>query len=426
VTPTEAESIEIDQPTVVAAAAPARNVDKVALGILGALSFCHLLNDLIASVVPAIYPIFRDTFRLDYGQIGLITLTYQCTASVFQPLVGLYTDHRPKPFSLPVGMGFTFVGIILLARAGSFEALLIAAALVGIGSAVFHPEASRVARMASGGQHGLAQSLFQVGGNFGSSLGPLLAAFMIVPHGQGSIEWLTIAALLAIVLLTRIGLWYRQHRAATQKRVSRHATPNTASFSRGKIAFSLFVLLALIFSKFFYTAGLQNYYTFYLIENFGVSIQSAQFYLFSFLASVAVGTAMGGPLGDRFGRKFVLWFSILGALPFTLALPYANLFWTGVLAVLIGLITASAFATILVYAQELIPGRIGLISGLFFGLAFGMAGIGAAALGHLADLTSIGEVYRICSFLPLIGLLTFFLPDIETVHSHRKRQRAKA
>jgi MFS transporter, FSR family, fosmidomycin resistance protein len=265
-----------------------------------------------------------------------------------------------------------------------------------------------------------------VGGNFGSSLGPLLAAFMIVPHGQGSIEWLTIAALLAIVLLTRIGLWYRQHRAATQKRVSRHATPNTASFSRGKIAFSLFVLLALIFSKFFYTAGLQNYYTFYLIENFGVSIQSAQFYLFSFLASVAVGTAMGGPLGDRFGRKFVLWFSILGALPFTLALPYANLFWTGVLAVLIGLITASAFATILVYAQELIPGRIGLISGLFFGLAFGMAGIGAAALGHLADLTSIGEVYRICSFLPLIGLLTFFLPDIETVHSHRKRQRAKA
>jgi MFS transporter, FSR family, fosmidomycin resistance protein len=280
--------------------------------------------------------------------------------------------------------------------------------------------------MASGGRHGLAQSLFQVGGNFGSSLGPLLAAFMIVPHGQSSIEWLTIAALLAIVLLTRIGLWYRQHRAATQKRVSRHATPNTASFSRGKIAFSLFVLLALIFSKFFYTAGLQNYYTFYLIENFGVSIQSAQFYLFSFLASVAVGTAMGGPLGDRFGRKFVLWFSILGALPFTLALPYANLFWTGVLAVLIGLITASAFATILVYAQELIPGRIGLISGLFFGLAFGMAGIGAAALGHLADLTSIGEVYRICSFLPLIGLLTFFLPDIETVHSHRKRQRAKA
>jgi len=420
---TEAQSIEIAEPTLVAAA-PAHHVDKVALGILSTLSFCHLLNDLIASVVPAIYPVFRDTFRLDYAQIGLITLTYQCTASVFQPLVGLYTDHRPKPFSLPVGMGFTFVGIILLARAPSFEALLIAAALVGIGSAVFHPEASRVARMASGGQHGLAQSLFQVGGNFGSSLGPLLAAFIIVPHGQGSIEWFTLAALLAIVFLTRIGFWYKQHRVANQNRVARHATPNMATFSRGKIALSLFVLLALIFSKFFYTAGLQNYYTFYLIENFGLSIQSAQFYLFSFLASVAVGTVMGGPLGDRFGRKFVLWFSILGALPFTLALPYANLFWTGVLAVLIGLITASAFATILVYAQELIPGRIGLISGLFFGLAFGMAGIGAAALGELADLTSIGEVYKICSFLPLIGLLTFFLPDIESIHAQRKRAKA--
>ena len=255
-------------------------------------------------------------------------------------------------------------------------------------------------------------------------LNPLLAAFIIVPLGQSSIEWFTLAALLAIVLLTRIGFWYKQHHILHQKRVSRHATPNTTTFSRGKIALSLFVLLALIFSKFFYTAGLQNYYTFYLIDNFGLSIQSAQFYLFSFLASVAIGTVMGGPLGDRFGRKFVLWFSILGALPFTLALPYANLFWTGVLAVVIGLITASAFATILVYAQELIPGRIGLISGLFFGLAFGMAGIGAAALGELADLTSIGEVYKICSFLPLIGLLTFFLPDIESVHAHRKRQQA--
>jgi FSR family fosmidomycin resistance protein-like MFS transporter len=375
-------------------------------------------------VVPAIYPIFRDTFHLDYGQIGLITLTYQCTASVFQPLVGHYTDNHPKPFSLPVGMGFTFIGIILLARAPSFGALLIAAALVGMGSAVFHPEASRVARMASGGRHGLAQSLFQVGGNFGSSLGPLLAAFIIVPHGQDSIEWFTLAALLAIALLTRIGFWYKRHRVVHAKHVSRHATPNTAPFSRGKIALSLFVLLALIFSKFFYTAGLQNYYTFYLIDNFELSIKSAQFYLFSFLASVAIGTVMGGPLGDRFGRKFVLWFSILGALPFTLALPYANLFWTGVLAVLIGLITASAFATILVYAQELIPGRIGLISGLFFGLAFGMAGIGAAALGELADLTSIGEVYKICSFLPLIGLLTFFLPDIESIHSQRKRAPA--
>jgi FSR family fosmidomycin resistance protein-like MFS transporter len=421
-TPAEAESLELNEPTVVVTAAPSRGGDNVAFVILGALSFCHLLNDLIASIVPAIYPIFRDSFRLDYAQIGLITLTYQCTASIFQPLVGLYTDHHPKPYSLSAGMGFTLVGIVLLARAPSFEALLIAAALVGMGSAVFHPEASRVARMASGGQHGLAQSLFQVGGNFGSSLGPLLAAFIIVPHGQGSIVWFTLAALLAIVLLARIGYWYKQHRAVTQTRIARHAA--AAPLPSAKIALSLGVLLALIFSKFFYTAGLTNYYTFYLIDRFGLSIRGAQFYLFSFLASVAVGTVIGGPIGDRMGRKFVLWFSILGALPFTLALPYADLFWTGVLAVVIGVVTASAFATILVYAQELIPGRIGLISGLFFGLAFGMAGIGAAALGKLADLTSIGYVYRLCSFLPLIGLLTFFLPDLESVHSQRRRARS--
>ncbi|HEY3917935.1 MAG TPA: MFS transporter [Stellaceae bacterium] len=423
-TPAEAESLEVNEPTVVVTAAPARGVDNVAFAILGALSFCHLLNDLIASIVPAIYPVFRDTFQLDYAQIGLITLTYQCTASIFQPLVGLYTDHRPKPYSLAAGMGFTLVGLMLLARASSFEALLVAAALVGLGSAVFHPEASRIARMASGGQHGLAQSLFQVGGNFGSSLGPLLAAFIIVPLGQGSIAWFTLAALLAIILLARIGAWYKQHRAATQKRVARHAPAVVAPLSSAKIALSLCVLLALIFSKFFYTAGLTNYYTFYLIDSFGLSIQSAQIYLFSFLASVAVGTVIGGPIGDRMGRKFVLWFSILGALPFTLVLPYANLFWTGVLAVVIGVVTASAFATILVYAQELIPGRIGLISGLFFGLAFGVAGIGAAALGWLADVTSIGYVYSVCSFLPLIGLLTFFLPDLESVHAQRKRAEA--
>jgi FSR family fosmidomycin resistance protein-like MFS transporter len=417
----EIDTLEINEPTVVVSAAPAHGVDNVAYAILGALSFCHLLNDLIASIVPAIYPVFRNTFQLDYAQIGLITLTYQCTASIFQPLVGLYTDHHPKPYSLSAGMGFTLVGLVLLARASSFEALLVAAALVGLGSAVFHPEASRVARMASGGQHGLAQSLFQVGGNFGSSLGPLLAAFIIVPLGQGSIAWFTLAALLAIVLLARIGGWYKAHRAATQKRVSRHASAAIAPLPRAKVAIALGVLLALIFSKFFYTAGLTNYYTFYLIDRFGLSIQSAQIYLFSFLASVAVGTVIGGPIGDRMGRKFVMWFSILGALPFTLALPYANLFWTGVLAVVIGVVTASAFATILVYAQELIPGRIGLISGLFFGLAFGMAGIGAAALGWIADLTSIGYVYRLCSFLPLIGLLTFFLPDLESVHSQRKR-----
>src|SRR5579875_573998 len=420
----EIDTLEVTEPGIAVAAATAHGVDRVALGILGALSFCHLLNDLIASIVPAIYPVFRDTFRLDYAQIGLITPTNKCTASIFQPVVGAYTDKHPKPYSLAAGMGFTLLGLVLLARASSFEALLVAAALVGLGSAVFHPEASRVARMASGGRHGLAQSLFQVGGNFGSSLGPLLAAFIIVPLGQGSIGWFTLAALLAILLLTRIGGWYRAHRAATQKRVARHAPATHAPLSRAKIALSLFVLLALIFSKFFYTAGLTNYYTFYLIDHFGLSIQTAQLYLFSFLASVAVGTVIGGPIGDRMGRKFVLWFSILGALPFTLMLPYANLFWTGVLAVVIGVVSASAFATILVYAQELIPGRIGLISGLFFGLAFGMAGIGAAALGWLADLTSIGYVYKVCSFLPLIGFLTFFLPDIESVHSQRKRAKA--
>ncbi len=412
-TPTELESAaSIDSvalPTVVAPAPRAK--ESVALAILGALSFCHLLNDMIASLVPAIYPLFRDVFRLDYAEVGLITLTYQCTASVFQPLVGLYTDHRPKPYSLPIGMAFTLIGLVLLAHAPSFALLLVAAGLIGVGSAVFHPESSRVARMASGGQHGLAQSLFQVGGNVGSSLGPLLAAFIVVPLGQGSIAWFTLAALLAIILLTRIGGWYKAKRVTAPSRS--HASAHGMPLPSRKVALSLAVLLALIFSKFFYTAGLQNYYTFYLIGRFGVSVQASQIYLFIFLASVAVGTVIGGPVGDRMGRKFVMWFSILGALPFTLALPYANLFWTGVLTVLIGVITASAFSAILVYAQELIPGRIGMISGLFFGLAFGMAGIAAAALGRLADMTSIDYVYKVCSFLPLIGLLTAFLPDIE-------------
>ncbi len=413
--PAEIESAESIEPIAIAAARPARAADGAAFAILGALSFCHLLNDMIASLVPAIYPIFRNVFRLDYAQIGLITLTYQCTASIFQPLVGLYTDHRPKPYSLSAGMGFTLVGLLLLAQATSFAMLLVAAGLIGIGSAVFHPESSRVARMASGGQHGLAQSLFQVGGNVGSSLGPLLAAFIVVPLGQGSIGWFTLAALLAMILLARIGAWYKGRRAASKGRasVAAHHIPLPSR----KIAWSLAILLALIFSKFFYTAGLTNYYTFYLIDRFGLSVQSAQIYLFIFLASVAAGTVIGGPVGDRMGRKFVMWFSILGALPFTLALPYANLFWTSILTVLIGVVSASAFSAILVYAQELVPGRIGMISGLFFGLAFGMAGIAAAALGHLADLTSIDYVYRVCSFLPLIGLLTAFLPDIEKKHA---------
>jgi FSR family fosmidomycin resistance protein-like MFS transporter len=413
-TPAEIESAQSIEPVVVAVPPrPTRAVDGASFAILGALSFCHLLNDMIASLVPAIYPIFRNVFQLDYAQIGLITLTYQCTASVFQPLVGLYTDHRPKPYSLSAGMSFTLVGLVLLARASSFAALLVAAALIGIGSAVFHPESSRVARMASGGQHGLAQSLFQVGGNVGSSLGPLLAAFIVVPLGQGSIAWFTLAALLAIVLLARIGAWYKGRRAASLSKGRASFAAHHIPLPSRKIALSLAILLALIFSKFFYTAGLTNYYTFYLIDRFGLSVQSAQIYLFVFLASVAVGTVIGGPVGDRMGRKFVMWFSILGSLPFTLALPYANLFWTSILTVLIGVVSASAFSAILVYAQELVPGRIGMISGLFFGLAFGMAGIAAAALGHLADLTSIEYVYRVCSFLPLIGLLTAFLPDIE-------------
>jgi FSR family fosmidomycin resistance protein-like MFS transporter len=418
-TPSDLESAQsIDSLAVepLALSAP-RAKEGVALAILGALSFCHLLNDMIASLVPAIYPIFRDVFRLDYAEIGLITLTYQCTASVFQPLVGLYTDHRPKPYSLSIGMSFTLIGLVLLAQATSFAALLIAAALIGVGSAVFHPESSRVARMASGGRHGLAQSLFQVGGNVGSSLGPLLAAFIVVPLGQGSIAWFTLAALVAIIVLARIGGWYKGRRSVASTK-SRDATVAQAiPLPSRKVALSLAVLLALIFSKFFYTAGLTNYYTFYLIERFGLSVQSAQIYLFIFLASVAAGTVIGGPVGDRFGRKFVMRFSILGALPFTLALPYANLFWTGVLTMLIGVITASAFSAILVYAQELFPGRIGMVSGLFFGLAFGMAGIAAAALGQLADVTSIDYVYKVCSFLPLIGLMTAFLPDLEKSHA---------
>jgi FSR family fosmidomycin resistance protein-like MFS transporter len=418
-TPSDVESVEALEPIAVAAPRRAPAAETAAFAILGALSFCHLLNDMIASLVPAIYPIFRDVFRLDYSQIGLITLTYQCTASIFQPVVGLYTDHKPKPYSLSAGMGFTLVGLLLLARATNFTGLLVAAGLVGLGSAVFHPESSRVARLASGGQHGLAQSLFQVGGNLGASLGPLLAAFIVVPLGQRSIAWFTLAALLAMLVLARIGAWYKPRRTVAAGRGRARAVLAVPSLPSRKIALSLAVLLALIFSKFFYTAGLTNYYTFYLIDRFGLSVPAAQIYLFVFLASVAVGTVIGGPVGDRMGRKFVMWFSILGALPFTLVLPYANLFWTGILTVLIGVITASAFSAILVYAQELIPGRIGMISGLFFGLAFGMAGIAAAALGHLADLTSIAYVYRVCSFLPLIGLLTAFLPDIEKQYARR-------
>jgi FSR family fosmidomycin resistance protein-like MFS transporter len=387
-----------------------------AFRILAAISFCHLLNDMMQSVIPAVYPIFKQSYRLDFGQIGLITLTSQLTASLLQPVVGLYTDHRPTPYSLPVGMTFTMVGLILIASAPSFAVVLAAVALVGMGSAVFHPESSRVARMASGGRHGLAQSLFQVGGNAGSSMGPLLAAFVVLPAGQRSIAWFSLAALVAILVLMRVGAWYQRHPSMTPK--SRALRATVAPLPRRRIAWAMAILIALIFSKYFYLASVVSYYTFYLISKFHVSVQSAQVHLFVFLGAVAAGTVIGGPVGDRIGRKYVIWCSILGVLPFTLALPYANLFWTEILTVIIGLVLASAFSAILVYAQDLLPGRVGTVSGLFFGLAFGMGGIGAALLGKLADARGIEFVYRVCAFLPAIGLLTAFLP---TMNAGQKR-----
>jgi len=380
--------------------------------ILAAISFCHLLNDMMQSVIPAVYPILKRTYSLDFGQIGLITLTSQLTASLLQPLVGLYTDRRPTPYSLAIGMAFTLVGLLMLSVAPVFLIVLVAVALVGVGSSVFHPESSRVARMASGGQHGLAQSVFQVGGNAGSALGPLLAAFIVLPVGQRSIAWFSAAALIAIVVLTRVGAWYKAHPLAQRKSGKHDHSPHPYLSSR-KVVLAMSVLIALIFSKYFYLSSLVSYYTFYLISKFHVSVQTAQIHLFIFLGAVALGTIIGGPLGDRFGRKYVIWGSILGVLPFTLLLPYANLFWSAVLTVIIGLILASAFSAILVYAQDLVPGKVGTISGLFFGLAFGMGGIGAALLGQLADATSIEFMYRVCSFLPVIGLLTAFLPNLE-------------
>ena len=378
--------------------------------VLFALSASHLFNDMIQSLLPAIYPMLKSSYSLSFGQIGLLTLAFQMTASLLQPLVGLYTDRHPKPFSLALGMGFTLVGLLLLARAGSFGALLVAAALVGTGSSVFHPEASRVARMASGGKHGLAQSVFQVGGNFGQSLGPLLAAFIVIPHGQGSVGLFSLAALAGMGMLFVIGLWYRRHRTA---KPAPRAAAGEAGLSRGRVAFAISVLIALIFSKYFYLASLNSYYTFYLIQRFHVSVQTAQVHLFVFLAAVAAGTLIGGPVGDRIGRRLVIWGSILGVLPFTLALPYVSLFWTGALSVVIGLILASAFSAILLYAQELMPGKVGTVSGLFFGFAFGMGGIGAAVLGQIADATSITFVYHLCAFLPAIGILAALLPRLE-------------
>lgn len=385
---------------------------KVVFTILAAISFCHLLNDMVQSLIPAIYPILKSSFHLDFAQLGLITLTFQMTASLLQPFVGLYADRRPKPYSLAIGMGCTLFGLLLLSMASNFPMILISSALVGVGSSVFHPESSRVARMASGGQHGLAQSLFQVGGNTGSAIGPLLAAFIVVPHGQHSISWFSVAALVAIVLLTNVGRWYKR-KAATKPKAGTRRPEHLVALSSRKVVLSILVLAALVFSKYIYLVSLTSYYTFYLMTKFHVTVRDSQIYLFVFLGAVAAGTIIGGPIGDRFGRKHVIWWSILGVLPFTLLLPSSNLFWTCILTVVIGLVLASAFSAILVYAQELVPGKIGMISGLFFGFAFGIAGIGAALLGVLADHTSISFVYRVCSFLPAIGLLTALLPNVE-------------
>lgn len=380
------------------------------VGILAATGIAHGLNDTLQSLLPALYPLLQRSFHLDYGQVGLMTLAFQVTASLLQPVVGLATDSRPQPYSLPVGMGVTLVGLVLLASASTFPVLLVAAACVGIGSSVFHPEASRVARMASGGRHGLAQSVFQVGGNAGTAMGPLLAAFIVVPRGQGSVAWFTLVALAGIVLLAYVGRWYA--RALRAPQTVPQAGSGEAALSRGTVVGSVLVLLVLIFSKFVYLSSMSTFYTFYLIDKFGVSIQTAQVYLFVFLGSAAVGTVVGGPIGDRIGRRRVIWCSILAALPFTLALPYANLPWTCALSVVVGVVLASAFPAIVVYAQDLIPGKVGLVAGLFFGFAFGMGGLGAALLGELADHTSITFVFRACAFLPLLGVLTILLPDV--------------
>jgi FSR family fosmidomycin resistance protein-like MFS transporter len=399
-----------------ASKAAVRRGTGTVLTVLGTVSFCHFLNDLIQSLLPAIYPLLKQRYALDFGQIGLLTLAFQLIASFLQPLIGYCTDRRPMPYSLPVGMGFTLSGLLLLATASRFGWLLLAAALVGTGSSVFHPESSRIARLASGGRYGLAQSLFQVGGNVGSAAGPLLAAFLVVPFGQRAIAGFAIVALLGIVLLRRVAAWYQRqvlaHPSASRASAPRHGLP------RARVYGAIAVLLVLIFSKYFYLASLTNYFTFYLIERFHISVADAQLHLFLFLGAVALGTVVGGPIGDRIGRKYVIWVSILGVLPFSLLLPHADRFWTGVLSVVIGLILSSAFSAILVYAQELLPGRVGMVAGLFFGLAFGMAGVAAAVLGELADVKGIEFVYHLCAWLPALGLCTALLPNLRRRATH--------
>jgi FSR family fosmidomycin resistance protein-like MFS transporter len=391
--------------------APPPAAAKAAVNILAAVSLCHLLNDMIQSLLPSIYPILKASFHLDFGQIGLITLVYQIVASLLQPVIGLYTDRRPMPYALAVGMCFTMAGILMLAAASTYPLLLLAAAVVGTGSAIFHPESSRIARLASGGQHGFAQSFFQVGGNAGSAIGPLLAALIVLPLGQRGVSWFALAAVAGIAVLIGVGRW-RSHHLARATRNTAHAE-QSRNLPRRTVARAVAVLAALVFSKYFYLASMTGYFTFYLMTRFHISVRSSQLHLFVFLGAVAAGTFLGGPIGDRIGPRYVIWVSILGVLPFTLMLPYANLFWTGILSAVIGFVLASAFSAIVVYAQELMPGRVGLVSGIFFGLAFGMGGIGAAVLGRIADLTSIEFVYRLCAWLPALGLLTGLLPKLE-------------
>jgi FSR family fosmidomycin resistance protein-like MFS transporter len=403
-----------------AVAAPAAAQAQTRFKVLGALSFSHLLNDMMQSLIVSIYPLLKGEFHLSFVQIGVITLTYQMCASILQPLIGLYTDKHPKPYSLSVGMGFTLIGIVTLALAPNYASVLGAAALIGAGSSIFHPESSRIARLASGGRHGLAQSIFQVGGNTGSAMGPLLAAWIIIPHGQTSLAWFALAALLAIAVLANVGAWYKR-RHLDGMGASRSRPAVAGPLPAPKVAWSIGILVVLIFSKYFYIASISSYYSFYLIEKFKASVQSAQVHLFIFLLAMALGTLLGGPIGDRIGRKRVIWVSILGIAPFTLILPYVDLLWTGILTFVIGLILSSAFSAIVVFAQELMPGKVGAVSGLFFGFAFGIGGIGAAVLGGLADRHGIEFVYRICAYLPLLGMVAAFLPNIEH-HAGSRRQ----
>lgn len=400
------------------ASASLPSVQATAFTVILAVSFCHGINDIMQSLLPAIYPLLKENYGLDFWQIGLLTFTFQVTASLLQPVIGMITDKRPMPYSLPYGMASSLIGLIVLAYAGHYALLLVGASLIGIGSAIFHPESSRIARFASGGRFGLAQSLFQVGGNFGQSMGPLLAAFIVVPFGQTSISWFAVGSLIGIIVLSRVGGWYSRMRAAQG---NRKATSFVSPFPRRKVMGALAVLTLLVLTKNAYIASLSSYYTFYSIHKFGVSVQMSQVMLFLFLGASALGILLGGPFGDRYGQKAMIWFSIVGVLPFTLALPYANFEWTMVLTVLIGLILSSAFSNIVVFAQELVPGRVGTIAGIFFGFAFGMGGIAAAVLGVIADMKGIDFVFQICSYLPLLGLLTVFLPNMKEA---RKAQAA--